>query len=64
MLSKRKGENTMGCWNETCLMSNLPMMAGEKVAMMLLSNRFADVNYGPTGVLTEHDDVWARLQFK
>ena len=54
----------MGCWNETCLMSNLPMMAGEKVAMMLLSNRFADVNYGPTGVLTEHDDVWARLQFK
>ena len=53
----------MGCWNETCLMSNLPIMAGEKVAMMLLSNRFADVNYGPTGVLTEHDDVWAPICF-
>ncbi len=57
----------MGCWNETCYMSNLPILWGDKIVLFVLgptSNQriyetcYPDDNYVPLGfpIVGEYDD--------
>jgi hypothetical protein len=32
----------MGCWNNTCMISNLPIISGEKVKLVILGNNYAE----------------------
>ena len=51
----------MGCWNETCMVSHLPIFENDKVAMMLIIPRFSDD--GPVSITAEYDDAWMQLGF-
>lgn len=57
----------MGCWNETCYMSNLPILWGDKIALIVLGptsiqkiseNCYPEDNYVPLGfpIIGEYDD--------
>ena len=36
----------MGCWNETCMISHLPILGGEKcTAVILLKREFPNVGF-------------------
>lgn len=49
----------MGCWNETCGISNLPILAGEKIRVFLLARGRADSwKHGGTHYI---DDLWMPL---
>lgn len=40
----------MGCWNETCIISNLPITAGNKVAMTVIINNDCSEWFKPTSL--------------
>jgi hypothetical protein len=48
----------MGCWNGTCMISNLPIMGGEDVKLVILKkNKYSDVNIENSSSYTYGTDI-------
>ena len=46
----------MGCWNGTCMISNLPIQQGEKIKLVLLRNGISSKNlFNSSGYVYSHD---------
>lgn len=59
----------MGCWNETCMISNLPILAGEECAIAILMDRgipnegvYPTDQYMPFAIIHGEYDEYGRLE--